>query len=461
MASSSDETPYRAPNYFARARGEGYKENTELGSARNLVSFSEAWSEHRSAWKERLKGSGRDSSLTSSSPKRSEKRDALESIDNINVLLTRFRNAMGELGLPDPGPEGAGAPDLVEEGPVVARGGEKRGSLCSETLETLDKLGSALKGVAGGEPDDDVVGGSVTQASSREEEKPGPDAGEGHPPKALTRNQKKRLRRRKKKELLEQDRASSGAEAELSEPGGPSTAGPAGYDLDGYIERRRRWHLASQAFARWRKGLPSGCSPRLVRANTPDPEVLTLRLELEKLLREKSALKVKNVQLARQNENLQELVSYKISVAPQHHFVSRGSPWSSLPSSPRSGTEGAVSKPASPRAAPAEGMRGIVSPIFSDDGKKSPQTPFHPPLLGTPAAEEEVQGGRRGGSAKKFYGSRPPPVSGVTARPSPAETEERPKQEEAPRSSAGGRTPRLCKDFFRRRPSDRTLSSSG
>ena len=151
MASSSDETPYRAPNYFARARGEGYKENTELGSARNLVSFSEAWSEHRSAWKERLKGSGRDSSLTSSSPKRSEKRDALESIDNINVLLTRFRNAMGELGLPDPGPEGAGAPDLVEEGPVVARGGEKRGSLCSETLETLDKLGSALKGVAGGE----------------------------------------------------------------------------------------------------------------------------------------------------------------------------------------------------------------------------------------------------------------------------------------------------------------------
>ena len=131
------------------------------------------------------------------------------------------------------------------------------------------------------------------------------------------------------------------------------------------------------------------------------------------------------------------------------------------PSSPRSGTEGAVSKPASPRAAPAEGMRGVVSPIFSDDGKKSPQTPFHTPLLGTPAAEEEVQGGRRGGSAKKFYGSRPPPVSGVTARPSPAETEERPKQEEAPRSSAGGRTPRLCKDFFRRRPSDRTLSSLG
>ncbi|QDZ18690.1 hypothetical protein HOP50_02g11950 [Chloropicon primus] len=430
MGGKDETPPFKAPNYFS--------ENSQCDGSEKKLSFSAAWTSHRTAWKEKRRKEFQAplTSVPKEKAKVEEKRYALESIDNINVLLTRFRSAMGELGLPER-PEAARERTPSSE---VASSPERQSNLCKETLSTLEELGSALeaveeKAVALDTPkpepamDDEVSRETLEAAGEGVHEKT-----EVHleQPGTLTRNQKERLKelRRKQQQNAQQQAepenkveeeegmlASSGRQAEKEEEEGCNgTESFPAMDVAMWIERRRRYHLRKQRFKRWKEATELAKeSKSLSRASTPDPEIFMLRNQLEALMVDKTTLKEANAQLVRQNDNLHEIVSYisaanspfliqqrngqlQVQVCSSKEGPQRGRSWSGV-ASPRARIDpGSPGTPGTPKTPRTPAKLAISTPGTASEFYTPLQTPYRSPSQASTTTKHT-----KNQTAEKFY----------------------------------------------------------
>lgn len=445
------ETTYTAPKYFTDDDASG-----EHGEYKH-VSFSSAWSEHRQAWKERRRivrtvESKQADGLRRPRPFHSEinskKAEDNTKIESIKDLLNSFRSAMGELGL-DYERSRDGPVEIEPVDRQVSSSTKRKDSgevnICNETLNTLDKLGELVEdfraeaGADSGDNGGDDGGRSGNGAEKVEDDTFSHQGG-------LTKSQKKRMKRKQKKALQvqmqakasdanihprreEEVRSNASDPSIRKEPATSTTAAASAskgdarsspqVNLERWIDRRRRWHALSQRFKTWRDAARAALDPapssdlgskgRLQRQDTP--EIDLLKLQFESLLRDKRELKEENVHLARQNDNLQELVNF-ISISAAN---SPAVPW-----------ETAMGGGGSPCVSPLKGGSPCASPRRSGSpcglpslmvlGVSPPHSPTH---SGRNLARDEVATG----SNALHHGALPSPrptSPGILSTPTPS-----------------------------------------